>query len=210
LRVFFHLLYHQFAWCYDLVANLVSLGKWKSWRETILIETSGPKILELGFGTGHIQKKLNDQNIIHFGVDESHQMGVITSRILKNTDGSGRIIRGCGQNLPFIDGIFNQVISTFPSEFILQAETLSESFRVLNTGGKIVILPFARAEGNRWFDRLSTFIFKAAGQHPEYPDCFPLLIRQAGFEMHTKLIRNPGWSVMLIIGEKSRRVPPTK
>ena len=31
LRIFFHLLYHPFAWTYDFIAWAVSLGRWKDW-----------------------------------------------------------------------------------------------------------------------------------------------------------------------------------
>lgn len=36
MRVFFHLLYHPFAFTYDLVAAVVSFGQWKNWGQSIL------------------------------------------------------------------------------------------------------------------------------------------------------------------------------
>src|SRR5687767_6312726 len=35
MRVFFHLLYHPFAFTYDLVAAVVSFGQWKNWGRSI-------------------------------------------------------------------------------------------------------------------------------------------------------------------------------
>ena len=57
LRIFFQLLYHPFAWAYDLVAGLVSLGRWKSWVLCGLPLLAG-RVLEIGFGPGHLQAAL--------------------------------------------------------------------------------------------------------------------------------------------------------
>ncbi|NMC80811.1 MAG: hypothetical protein GYA59_15725, partial [Chloroflexi bacterium] len=36
LKVFFDLLYHSFAWTYDGVAAVVSLGRWKGWVYSVI------------------------------------------------------------------------------------------------------------------------------------------------------------------------------
>jgi ubiquinone/menaquinone biosynthesis C-methylase UbiE len=56
MRVFFHLLYHPFAFTYDLVAAVVSFGHWKDWGMTVLPFIEGTRILELGHGPGHLQR----------------------------------------------------------------------------------------------------------------------------------------------------------
>ncbi len=58
LRVFFHLLYHPFAFAYDLVATVVSFGKWNEWVLSVIPFISGTRILELGHGPGHLQLAL--------------------------------------------------------------------------------------------------------------------------------------------------------
>ena len=60
MRVFFHLLYHPFAFTYDLVAAVVSFGQWKNWGQSILPFIDGTRILELGHGPGHLQRFLLD------------------------------------------------------------------------------------------------------------------------------------------------------
>ena len=50
LRLFFKLLYHQFAFTYDLVAAAVSFNRWKDWTREILPLIEGTRILELGYG----------------------------------------------------------------------------------------------------------------------------------------------------------------
>ena len=74
MRLFFHLLYHSFAWTYDLVASVVSFGRWKGWAKETLKLINGPRVLELGFGPGHLQAGLHAAGMEPFGLDESSQM----------------------------------------------------------------------------------------------------------------------------------------
>ena len=60
LQPIFHLLYHQFAWTYDFVAAFVSLGRWQDWVDAVVPFMSG-RVLEIGFGPGHLQELLNRQ-----------------------------------------------------------------------------------------------------------------------------------------------------
>ena len=64
LAFFFRQLYHRFAWAYDLVAGFVSLGQWNNWIYEILPLISGTKILELGFGPGHLQSRFTRSAIM--------------------------------------------------------------------------------------------------------------------------------------------------
>ncbi|NTU63042.1 MAG: hypothetical protein HGB05_06465, partial [Chloroflexi bacterium] len=50
----FQLLYHEFAFTYDAVAWLVSLGQWQAWGRTTLDRVRGPRVLEIGHGPGHL------------------------------------------------------------------------------------------------------------------------------------------------------------
>src|SRR6185503_13802859 len=74
LRFFFKLLYHQFAFTYDLVSATVSLGRWKDWVISILPFIEGTRVLEIGFGPGHLQRVLLSRGLIAVGIDESRQM----------------------------------------------------------------------------------------------------------------------------------------
>jgi ubiquinone/menaquinone biosynthesis C-methylase UbiE len=78
MRGFFNLLYHQFAWSYDFIASLVSLGNWKRWIITVLPHLEGPRVLELGHGPGHLQRALLNKGINTFGIDESRSMGILS------------------------------------------------------------------------------------------------------------------------------------
>src|SRR5689334_18669576 len=101
MRIFFRLLYHPFAFTYDLVAAAVSFGRWKDWVMSILPFIKGSRILELGHGPGHLQRVLLDRGLVIVGLDESAQMGRIAKKLLGN---SQKLTRGLAQHLPFEAG----------------------------------------------------------------------------------------------------------
>ncbi len=120
LRPIFYLLYHQFAWAYDLVAAIVSLGRWQEWVHTALPYISG-RVLEIGFGPGHLQISLNEKIIPTFGLDESPQMGRQAARRIKKAGAIARLTRGYAQSIPFAGEAFDSVVATFPAEYHLRS-----------------------------------------------------------------------------------------
>jgi ubiquinone/menaquinone biosynthesis C-methylase UbiE len=50
------------------------------------------------------------------------------------------VIQGSAQSLPFADETFDNVVSTFPSEYIYDRDTISEIRRVLRPGGRAIII----------------------------------------------------------------------
>ena len=137
MRVFFNLLYHPFAFTYDLVAAIVSFGKWKDWVLSILPFIEGTRILELGHGPGHLQLALHDRGLVAVAMDESAPMGRLAKRRLGN---SHKLTRALAQKIPFASETFDTVISTFPSEYIFDMQTLSEAHRVLRSRGRLIVL----------------------------------------------------------------------
>src|SRR4030066_831542 len=107
LSWFFKLLYHSYAWTYDWVASIVSLGAWQNWVKTVLPYLDGPRTLELGFGPGHLQVMLQQKGIAVYGLDESSQMCRITRRRLTGLGLQMKLICGNAQALPFADEYFH-------------------------------------------------------------------------------------------------------
>ena len=137
MRVFFNLLYHSFAFAYDLVAATVSFGKWNDWVYGILPSIAGTRILELGHGPGHLQRNLLSRGLFAVAIDESAQMGTLAKRRL----GSSQILaRALAQKMPFADRSFDTIIATFPTEYIFDRHTLSEAYRVLRNSGRLIVL----------------------------------------------------------------------
>lgn len=166
LRPAFHLLYHQFAWTYDLVAAVVSLGWWKRWVYSVKPYLPGAPILELGHGPGHLQAALLRQNRYVFGLDASPQMSRQARKRLERLGLQCNLTQGKAQALPFPSGSFIHVTATFPSEYIVDHQTLLEIYRVLKPCGSLVIVPFAWITGKKTLERLAAWLFRVTGQAP--------------------------------------------
>lgn len=166
LRVFFRLLYHPFAWTYDFVAAVVSLGQWNAWVMSVTPYLTGPCVLEVGHGPGHLLEWLVKNERKSFGLDESRQMGWLARKRLQRRGFSPVIVCGHAQVLPFPANTFQQVVATFPSEYIADPRTLSEIHRVLTPGGEGVILLLAWITDKHWYGRIAAWLFRDTGQTP--------------------------------------------
>ena len=204
LRVFFALLYHQFAWTYDGVASLVSLGRWQTWVLAILPYLEGPNVLELGHGPGHLQAALG-ANARHsgnryqvIGVDRSPQMGRIARKLLLQLGISPSLVNGYAQNLPFHDALFSQVVATFPTQYIADLLTLAEVWRVLLPGGKLVVLPVAWITGTRRLERLFAWLSRFTGQSPDWSEAALQPFVQAGFQVKAERLPCDASEILVI------------
>jgi ubiquinone/menaquinone biosynthesis C-methylase UbiE len=189
LGLFFRLLYHEFAWTYDFVAAAVSLGLWKQWVLAVLPYIKGPRVLELGYGPGHLQAALAHREINAVGLDESRQMAGRVVRKMRKLGYPYRLVNGYAQNLPFVDACFDQVVATFPTDYIVHPHTLEEIRRLLVPGGSLLVLPFAWITGKGIFHRLAAGLFRFTGEAPDWDGAFLEPFRRAGFdarlEQHT-------------------------
>lgn len=199
MRLFFHLLYHPFAFTYDLVAATVSFGNWKNWVYSIFPFIKGTRLLELGHGPGHLQRLLLDRGLAPVAIDESTQMGKIAKRRL---GGSQKLTRALAQQLPFADKSFDTVIATFPTEYIFSAQTLSEVKRCLSDGGRLIVLPaaFPKSGFLKW-------LYKVTGESPaaltesiKTKSLQPFL--KAGFHADVEIVEVKSSTLLIIVAQK--------
>ena len=167
-RFFFKLLYHQFAWTYDWVASIVSLGMWQKWVKSVVPYLKGPRVLEIGFGPGHLLIELYQNGLDAYGLDKSYQMGQIAHKRLAKLGLCSNLTRADAQTLPFADNSFNQVVLTFPAEYIFDPNTNSEILRVLINGGEAIILPIAWITGRKPLERLAAWVNRITGEAPAW------------------------------------------
>lgn len=200
MRFFFNLLYHPFAFTYDLVAATVSFGQWKNWVYSILPFIEGTRILELGHGPGHLQRiLLTQRSLVAVAIDESAPMGRLAKRRL---GGSHRLARALAQKIPFAAETFDSIISTFPSEYIFDMQTLSEAHRVLRSSGRLIVL-LAAWPRNPLLARL----FKITGQSPsEAYDSIKSKIKetlaQADFKSEVQIVEVKSGNLLVVIAHK--------
>ena len=223
LRFFFYLLYHPFAFTYDLVAATVSLGRWKDWVWSVVPFIEGRRVLEIGHGPGHLQKVLLSRKLTAIGLDESASMGRLARRNLRRSFLSAksssipptqtsdyaqiRLTRGVSQRLPFHDRSFDTVVATFPAEYIYDPATLQEAYRVLLPNGRLVILPGATILGRGLLDRVMALLFRITGQTP--PNLEEIIHQRsrqpfvnAGFQVETHVLDVRSSRVYILVATK--------
>lgn len=171
VRFGFRLLYNELAFTYDIVSFIVSLGAWRCWVRTSLkyLPSTG-RVLELAHGTGNLQLDLAAQGYDAVGFDLSPYMGRIAQRKLVRHRVPARLIRGRAQVLPFRSQSFDAVVSTFPTDFILAPQTVSEIYRVLKPGGRLIIVPNTRFTGGGIFAAILDRLYLITGQHEAQAD----------------------------------------
>ena len=215
LRSFFHLLYHPFAWAYDLVSWTVSLGRWKDWGESVLPFIEGTRVLELGHGPGHLQHSLLARGLLTVGLDESQQMGKLAKkRLLHSGYTQIRLVRGSAQSIPCATNAFDTLVATFPAEYIFDQQTLLEVRRTLKNGGRLIILPVAWITGKGVLDKLMAWLFRFTGQAPSDPilevtEKLKEPFEKAGFVVETRQVEVKS-SLLLILIATNKKEPMLK
>ena len=198
LRKSFKLLYHQFAWTYDWIACIVSLGAWQNWVQSVLPYLDGPRTLEIGFGPGHLQATLLQKGISIYGLDESSQMAEIALRRIIRLGMCPNLVRGNAQTLPYANECFQQVVMTFPAEFILNQHTFTEIYRVLAKGGKAVILPLAWITGRKPLERAAAWLNLVTGETPEWDEKSLEPFKKLGFDVSWQKINYSSSKILII------------
>lgn len=215
LRLFFHFLYHQFAFAYDFVAAAVSSGHWREWILEVIPFIEGTRTLEIGHGPGHLHRLLLRRSLDAVAMDESASMSRLARRNLSREVShspqptihqSGyaqtNLTRGLAQQLPFRDDAFDTVIATFPAEYISDPQTLSEVRRCLSDGGRFVVLPLAMPK-----NRFLSWLFRVTGQAPS--DALQVIREklegpfiQSQFEVKTHVIDAGSGTLVVIVAKK--------
>lgn len=199
MRFFFRLLYNEFAWTYDIVSGIVSVGRWNTWIRTALPYIKGVRVLELGHGPGHLQYSLLQRTDLQaYGIDLSQYMGRRAMRRLHKKGCRPALINASASLLPFSSESMDTVVSTFPSEYIGHDETIREAYRVLKSAGHFVIVPGAWITGRSILDRMAAWLFRITSQAPEWEDRFKGLWEKEGFQTDVVWVEVKGSTVLVI------------
>jgi SAM-dependent methyltransferase len=181
LRLAFHLLYYHLAGTYDLVAWLVSFGQWAAWRRTATLFLQEGPILELAYGTGGFMADMAACSLSPVGLDLSPYMARIARRRLLQQGAITQLVMGQAQHLPFPDDSFANVVATFPTEFILDPQTLASAARVLQPGGRLVVVVMGYLKGPALLRGFVEWLYRITGQR-DIPEPNPLdRLRALGF-----------------------------
>jgi ubiquinone/menaquinone biosynthesis C-methylase UbiE len=168
------------------------------------------RVLELGFGPGHLQVSLLERGLPAFGLDESRQMSRLARHRLRRKGFPANLTRACAEHLPFPAIAFDTVVAAFPTEYIFDALTLGQIQRVLVPDGKLVIVPAAWITGKGFLERLAAWLFKVTGQAGAIEGVIHAIqsrLQAGGFEVRHELVELPGSRVLVIIASRSSAVP---
>ena len=136
---------------YDFLNHFLSLGIDNLWRKTAIrqLQANRPKlILDVATGTGDFAiaaLKLHPDKVIGIDISEG-MLEVGRKKILKHGfEGKIELRSGDSEKLPFEENKFDAIIVGFGVRNFENLEKgLSEMFRVLKPGGKVVVLEFSK------------------------------------------------------------------
>jgi SAM-dependent methyltransferase len=198
-------LYHELAWSYDWVSWLVSLGRWAGWRRQALAflpaQADPPlPVLELGFGTGELLLALAEARIPAVGLEPSPAMHGITQHKLQRYGYSLPRVCAVGEQMPFADGAFGALLATFPAGYILAEQTLAECARLLQPGGRLVIVGLWVALRPAWLGRLVPLFY---GEPPAtLVTLLEARLVNAGFRVERNALPDGPFAVAVIVAHK--------
>jgi ubiquinone/menaquinone biosynthesis C-methylase UbiE len=200
----FHLLYYQMAWSYDLVAWSVSFGQWAAWRCLALPFLLPGPTLELAYGTGAFFVDLVKAGYRPVGIDLSPFMARLASQRLRRHRLSLTLSRARAQALPFPSAHFANVVATFPTDYMLEQNTLAEVCRVLQSAptGRLVVVFEGHLRGPWPLRPLVDWLYRITDQR-SLPPTKPLnLLLIAGFEARWETVEQHGAVARLLIAQK--------
>mgnify|MGYP000274048249 CR=1 FL=1 len=129
---------------YDFLNDLLSLGRTKAWRRvvtSIIAPKPGMKILDIAAGTGSSSRPLVDKGADVIALDFSE--GMLAQGRKQNRD--IKFMQGDALNLPFEENTFDVTTISFGLRNTSDtSKALRESFRVLKSGGRMVVVEFSQ------------------------------------------------------------------
>jgi len=122
-------------------------------------------------------------------------------RIAKRKGVETPLCRARAQDMPFQDGAFDSLVSTFPSSFILDPWAQREMVRVLAPGGRLVVINEGRLGGrDPWSRFLNWALGITSGDGSPTQLCEAL--EGTGFELEEVEERSERSRVRVIVGAK--------
>ena len=127
---------------YRFASTVPFAGQWRVWQRLVLPRLHGHDVLELGCGLGDLLADMLSEGYDCRAIEHSPQMVAAARDTLRKrkVGQPAWVIQGSAQNLPFPDSIFDTVVSTFPSDYISDPNTIAEIARVLRPGGHVIIV----------------------------------------------------------------------
>jgi ubiquinone/menaquinone biosynthesis C-methylase UbiE len=163
---------------------------------------AGGSVLELAHGTGDLQIEMHQAGIVTTGFDLSRTMGTIATRKLRRRGFDPVLVRGSAMQLPFAQETFDAVVSTFPTEFMIDPSTLQESWRILTPGGRLVFVPNGMLKLTGPLTRILEWLYNVTGQRGPWPVEPLAAFQKAGFDACLLVEEFPQSQVWVLVAQK--------
>jgi ubiquinone/menaquinone biosynthesis C-methylase UbiE len=189
------------------MAWLVSLGQWSAWRRLALHFMQPGPTLELAYGTGGFFADMLAAGYAPVGLDLSPYMARLASRRLRHNP--LRLTQANAQRLPFPASTFTNIVATFPTEYIMHPQTLTEIHRVLKEppAGRLIIVGEGQLRGPWPLRPLLDWLYEITGQRSIHPNKPLALAAAHHFAAHWELVEYQGAVARLLLAEKDQSSP---
>ena len=179
----------------------------------MLVPATGERLLEIGFGTGHVlaelAKAVGPTGKV-FGIDISENMLAEAKAVVEQEQVADRVSLVCGdaENLPDDQGSMDGIFMCFTLELFDTPDipmVLAECKRVLRPGGRLVVVAVSK-EGPQG---LVIRAFEWTHRHfPNLMDCRPIYARRAleaaGFIIEDHSVQTMWVPVEIVRGSKEK------
>jgi len=127
---------------YRFASTVPFAGQWRVWQRLVLPRLTGHDVLELGCGLGDLLADMIEAGYNCRAVEHSPPMVAAARDTLqrRHLGEKNWVLQGSAQHLPFNANSFDTVVSTFPSEYIYDPDTIAEVDRVLRPGGRLIVI----------------------------------------------------------------------
>jgi len=153
--------YTKFARTYDIAVK--ALPFWKTWLKKVIPYIEGERILEVSFGTGYLLR-LYAEGFETYGIDYNDKMVEIAQSNLREKGIQANLQQGNVESLPFEDEFFDCIVNTMAfTGYPNGRQAMSEIYRILKPGGKLILLDFDYPANRNWFGYKLVKLMEAAG-----------------------------------------------
>ncbi len=108
------------------------------------------------------------------------------------------LVYGYAQFIPFACYSFDQVVATFPAEYIADPLTFTQIHRILKPEGQFILIPGAWIHPKNLYDHFLSWLFRISSLSPAWAEPLKDSLRKSGFDP-ISLEENLGDSTVLLI-----------